>query len=766
MSFTLRIPLFVLLTVPGIAAPMKSAPSEPAYLDPSQPVDVRARDLVARLTLEEKASLMENTSPGVPRLGIPRYNWWNEALHGVARAGYATVFPQAIGLAATWDDGLLHQVADAIGTEARAKHHEAVRNGKFLQYYGLTFWSPNINIFRDPRWGRGQETYGEDPFLTSRMGVAFVRGLQGDDPTYLKAAACAKHFAVHSGPERIRREMDNRPDAIDFHDTYLPAFEALVREAHVAGVMTAYNSVYGHPCTVNPILYDLLKEWGFHGYVVSDCGAVYDLFHGYKVADDAAEAEAMAVKLGLCVTCGHEAPALADAVKRGLIDEKTIDDRLSRLMQILFRLGMFDPQGKVPYAAIPFSENESPAHTELALDAARKSIVLLKNDGILPLKVGAEGPGRIRRVAVIGPNADSVPALLGNYNGIPRKPVTILDGLRTAFGTGVEIEAVKGCGLIEASPGAKENDETSVSEPSQGFDAAVAAAKRADLVIYVGGLSAEVEGEAANDGFVDFDGRDRTRIELPPPQEKLLEALHATGRPVVFVLMGGSCISVPWAQDHVSAIVEAWYPGEQGGTAVADVLTGKVNPGGRLPITFYRSTADLPDYADYNMANRTYRYFKGTPLYPFGFGLSYTTFAYGAAAVGPTGLSRRSEAKTEGRAPPSGGASADLQVSVEVTNTGKAAGDEVVQVYAQAPAASHPRDKESLCGFRRVHLAAGETRTVAIDVTATALRRWDEHAGAYAVPAGRWTFLVGASSADIRQSVAREIPAGFLEANP
>lgn len=681
---------------------------------------------VRQLTLEEKASLLGVFSPAIPRLGIAEYVWWNECLHGVARAGNATVFPQAIGLAAMWDDGLLKQIGGTIGTEARAKYQQALREGRHEIYNGLTFWSPNINIARDPRWGRAQETYGEDPFLTSRLGVAFVEGLQGDDPAHLKVAACAKHFAVHSGPERLRRSIDPAPSDEDLYDTYLPAFEALVKEAHVAAVMTSYNALHGKPCTVSPLLHQLLETWRFDGYVVSDCGAVQDLHGGYGVARDAAEAMALALEAGLDLDCGREASAAADAVRRGLIDERLLDRHVARLLEIRRRLGMFDPKND-PYAEIPFSANGAPENSAQSLEAARKSIVLLKNDGVLPLD-----SSRLKKIAVIGPNADSVPALLGNYAGVPREPVTLLDGLLTAIGGTVDIDYARGCAYVDPPSTGPIPPAAVVPTGENSFEHAVELARAADVVIFAGGLSAELEGEAANNGFTDFDGRDRTRIELPPPQERMLEALQATGRPVVYINLSGSAIAFPWAAEHVNAIIQAWYPGENGGRAVADVVLGHYNPAGRLPVTFYRSTADLPDFADYSMANRTYRYFQGTPLYPFGFGLSYTRFRYDHLKV------------DRGAAP--GG----LRVTLDVSNVGDRAGDEVVQLYALAPASSAPREQESLCGFRRIGLEKGETARVVIEVGPAALRRWDRASHAYAVPAGQWTILAAASSADVR----------------
>ena len=824
------------------------------YLDPAQPLEKRVQDLVSRMTLDEKAAAMMNTTPGVPRLGIPKYDWWNEALHGVARAGEATVFPQAIGLAAMWDVPFMRQVAGVIGTEARAKFNGFAGTAQAgMRYRGLTFWSPNINIFRDPRWGRGQETYGEDPFLTARTGVAFVRGLQGDDPRYLQAAACAKHYAVHSGPEPARHNFDAAPSAADFHETYLPAFEALVREGKVEAVMTAYNAVYGKPAAVNPQLYLLLAQWGFNGHITSDCGAIADLSRTYKLAADDAEAEAMSIRAGLNVRCGDDTPQLAQAVRRGLISEAEVDYRLGALLRTQFRLGFYDPPGSVPFDHIAPAENNSPAHAALALEAARKSLVLLKNDGLLPL-----APEKLHRVAVIGPSADSVPVLLGNYNGRPTAPVTVLAGLRAALGPGVTVDYVHGCDYATLPPGVRpiprgslryeeytglmgsyfanpnlegkpvaarrdrpvsfdfakdrlppgvpakdisvrwegeimttlpgeyelvvkalggirltlngenvidawtpgektlsvrrplhENSAVPIKLeyfqadgpaklslewdlPQANFTAqeAMATARAADAIIYVGGISAQLEGEEMVVDYDGFKGGDRTRIELPAVQENFLRALAATGKPLVFVNLSGSAIAMPWADAHVNAILQAWYPGQAAGTAVADVLLGKYNPAGRLPVTFYRATADLPAFEDYGMAGRTYRYFSGTPLYPFGHGLSYTKFKYGKLQVTHLG-------------------DAGLQVSVDVTNTGKRDGEEVVQIYATPPAA---REREALCGFARVALAKGETKTVTINVPARELRRWSTEKKDFAVPRGTWRIAAGASSADLRET--------------
>ncbi len=854
MRCFLRIAFSVAATV-SVAAAWAGEMPRPPYLDPAQAIEVRVRDLVSRMTLDEKAAEMMNTTPGVPRLGIPKYDWWNEALHGVARSGDATVFPQAIGMAATWDEPLLHEIASVIGVEARAKFNGAGRHAG-ERYYGLTFWSPNINIFRDPRWGRGQETYGEDPVLTSRLGVAFVRGIQGDDPRYLQAAACAKHFAVHSGPEPLRHIFDATPPEADLHETYLPAFEALVREGHVEAVMTAYNQLYGKPCAVSPLLYGLLDQWGFNGHVTSDCGAIADLSRTYHVAKDDAEAEAMSIKAGLCVRCGDNPPALADAVRRGLITEAEVDRQLGKLLRTMFRLGFFDPAQQVPYLKITPAENNTPAHAAVALRAADEAMVLLKNDGTLPL-----APSTLHRVAVIGPNADSEPALLGNYNGHPSAPVTVLAGVKAALGPGVVVDYVQGCDYAEVPAGlrliprtglrAAENtgllgdyfanpdlagkpvaqrrdrpinlDAAHASLPAgvpatgmsvrwrgellttlpgnyrlvvkgrggfrlklagktiidawtpeektrdvirplagsaalpitleyfqaagpakislswevpnvdAGEGTAVAAAKQADAVIYVGGISAQLEGEEMKVDYDGFNGGDRTAIELPRVQRKLVAALKATGKPLVCVLMSGSALAVPEMDAEANAIVEAWYPGQAGGTAVADVLFGKVNPAGRLPVTFYRATSDLPPFGEYRMDNRTYRYFRGTPLYPFGHGLSYTKFEYSRPRVYPMTVENPV-----------------LLVSVDVTNSGGRDGDEVVQVYLTPPAA---REREALGAFARVHLARGATQTVKLTVPSTALRRWNDGKHEYFIPTGDWTVRIGASSSDIRQTV-------------
>ncbi len=667
-----------------------NAPEGAIYPDPTQPIAARVADLISRMTLPEKVSQMLHGAPAIERLGVPAYNWWNECLHGVGRAGIATVFPQAIGMAATWDTDLLHRVAVAISDEARAKHHAALgEDGSSEQYYGLTFWTPNINIFRDPRWGRGQETYGEDPYLTARMGVTFIKGLQGDDPKYLKVAATAKHFAVHSGPENERHHFDARVNKRDLWGTYLPAFEACVREAKVAAVMGAYNRTNGEPCCASPTLLQkiLREQWefggsdGVDGHVVSDCWAIRDIWAYHRVVQTPAEAAALAVKNGCDLNCGETYAKLLIALEQGLIDEATIDRALTRLFTLRFKLGMFDPPEMVPYAQIPFEVNDCEAHRALALQTARESIVLLKNaDGFLPLDKAA-----IKKIAVIGPNADDALVLLGNYFGWPSRSVTPLQGIRNKVGADVEVLYAPGCDIRD--------------HETTGFAEAVAIAQQADVVIAVMGLSQLVEGEEGQQEGVK-DGRrstgDRDDIALPEVQEALLRMVAATGKPLVLVLLNGSAVAVNWAEEHAAAIVEAWYPGEEGGTAIADVLFGDYNPAGRLPVTFYKSVDDLPPFRDYAMQGRTYRYFAGEVLYPFGYGLSYTTFAY-------SDLTLSADKIKSGES---------LTVSVTVTNTGERAGDEVVQLYLRDVEASVPVPLRQLQGFTRIHLEPGARQTV------------------------------------------------------
>ena len=694
-----------------------------SYKNPELNFEQRAADLVSRMTLEEKVSQMQNVAPAIPRLGIPAYDWWNEGLHGVARAGQATVFPQAIGLAATFDTALMHQVATAISDEARAKYNDFQRQGMHARYEGLTFWSPNINIFRDPRWGRGQETYGEDPFLTSRMGVAFVQGMQGDDPKYRKLDATAKHYAVHSGPESERHRFDVHPSERDLHETYLPAFQALVQEGKVDAVMGAYNRVDGASASANPrLLQDILrKQWGFDGYTVSDCDAVEDIYKQHKIVPTAEQAAALAVKSGMDLNCGNTYAALTQAVHDGLLAESDIDHALTQLMTARFRLGMFDPPQLVPWSRLPYSVNQSPQHDALARRAADESIVLLKNNGVLPLSPD------VHRIAVIGPTADDVAPLLGNYHGTPKSPVTILQGIRAAA-PHAEVVYAHGADLVEGIKGGTQH-------PAEAREEALRAAKNADIVIFVGGLTADLEGEEMDVDYPGFAGGDRTDLRLPASQEQLLEALQATGKPVVLVLTTGSALAVDWAQQHVPAILLAWYPGQRGGTAVADALFGRTNPAGRLPITFYKAEEKLPPFDDYRMEGRTYRYFKGEPLYPFGFGLSYTRFAYSDLQLD------RNQAAAGDR----------IKVTLKVKNAGERAGDEVVQLYLQPLHEPHARVNRELRGFRRVHLQPGGEQSVSFDISpAVDLKYYDDAQHAYAVDPGSYRVQIGASSADIR----------------
>jgi len=705
--------------------PIVSGPE--LYKDPGQPFEVREADLIRRMSPAEKVSQLRNDAAAVPRLGIPAYNYWNECLHGIGRAGIATVFPQAIGLAAMWDAPFHQDVADAISTEARAKYNSALQSGRVRQYYGLTFWTPNINLFRDPRWGRGHETYGEDPFLTGRLGVAFIKGLQGDNPKYLKTVACAKHYAVHSGPEPSRHTFNATPSDRDLYECYLPQFEAAVREGGVMSVMGAYNRVYGEPaCSSTFLLTDLLrKTWGFKGHVVSDCGAIRDIYAHHRVVSSPEEAAARAVLAGCDLACDGTYSALVKALQKGLITEPQIDTALTRVIDARFRLGMFDPPEQVPFSSVPIATNDCPRHQALALRAAEETMVLLKNSGLLPIDLR-----KTKHIAVIGPNADDTGMMFGNYNGSASHPVNILQGIRDAAAM-AKAEVVYERGVGHAL---RHGQKGSPADPA--FTNAVAVARKADVVIFVGGIGPHLEGEEGEGGggWEGFAGGDRTCIELPSCQSALLKALQATGRPVVFVNCSGSAIGMPWEAEHLPAILQAWYPGQAGGIAVANVLFGKTNPGGRLPITFYRSTADLPAFTDYSMTNRTYRYFTGKPLFAFGHGLSYTTFKYGLPA-----LSRKAA-----------NSAATVLLSIPVTNIGKRDGDEVVQVYYRPVKAPQSRIKQALCGFRRVTLAKGTTQKIVIPVPLHEFRRWDMDKKRYVIDPGDYELRIGAASDDIR----------------
>ena len=832
------------------------SPQTCAYLDPSLAADVRAKDLVDRMTLDEMVSQTMDNAAAIPRLGVPAYGWWNEALHGVARNGESTVFPQAIGMAATWDAPLIGRIGDVISTEGRAKYNDAVAHNIHERYSGLTFWSPNVNIFRDPRWGRGQETYGEDPFLTARMGVAFIRGLQGDDAHYLKLVATPKHFAVHSGPEPLRHEFNVDVSPHDLEDTYLPAFRAAITEGKADSIMCAYNAIDGKPaCASDLLLKDTLRQaWHFNGYVVSDCDAVADINRGHHFAPDNTQASADALKVGTDLDCGGAYAALTDAVQKKLLTEAELKVTLVRLFTARMRLGMFDPPDRVPFSSITIADNDTPAHRALSLQAAREAIVLLSNKhGMLPLR----NPGRI---AVVGPTAELVQAVEGNYTGTAIAPELPLAGLRRQFGA-ANVSYSAGSVLAEGAPTALPSSvlrpsaaseesglrgeyfgNTSFSgtpaavrvDPVLNFDwdhvppapglprlgvsirwtgvltapgpghyifsfsrnrpaappsdapahtlrvflddklvydiddhqpsfavdfadtqphtfrveyirvafdrnvslqwippaqplleAAVASVKRADLVVAFVGLSPDLEGEEMNVHVAGFDGGDRTDIGLPAVQENLLEAVKATGKPLVVVLTSGSAIAANWAQQNADAVLEAWYSGEAGGTAIAETLAGINNPAGRLPVTFYRDTKDLPALTDYSMSNRTYRYFKGPVLYPFGYGLSYTRFAYRDARLSSASIA----------------AGAPVSVSAEVRNTGSVAGDEVVELYVAAPGdagVEHP----SLAGFARVALASGESRRVSVPVDPRSLGRVDQQ-GVRRIVAGEYTLYMG-----------------------
>ncbi len=710
----------------ALAAAVPAAAQVPAdtsrpWLDMRQPVERRAAELVARMTLAEKVSQMMNEAAAIDRLGVPSYNWWGEALHGVARAGLATSFPQAIGLAAMWDDSLLFEIATATSTEARAKFADWQRQGNHGIYRGLTFWSPNVNLFRDPRWGRGQETYGEDPFLTGRLAVAFVRGMQGDDPRYFRTIATLKHYAVHSGPESTRHTIDVTPSRRDFHESYLPHFAAGITEGHAYSVMCAYNRVYGSPACASELLLDtmLRRTWGFRGYVVSDCDAIDDIWQRHRVAPNAAAASAMAVKAGDDLDCGDSYGALTTAVQQGLLPEALIDTAVTRLMIARFRLGLFDAPDSVPYTRIPYSVVDQPAYRALALRAAHESIVLLKNQGnMLPLSRS------LRTIAVIGPNADDARLLLGNYNGAPSDTVTPLRGIRAAVPGTTRVLYARGSDVVD----------TSRTRGDSLLAAALDTAKQADAVVLCLGLSPRVEGEEMDVRLDGFSGGDRTRIDLPDGQQRLLERVVALRKPTVLVLLSGSAVAVPWAQQHVPAILEAWYGGQAAGTALADVLFGTVNPGGRLPVTFYQGVGQLPAFDNYDMAGRTYRFMRARPLYPFGFGLSYTTFRYANLRAFPTAPA----------------ANDTITVQFDVTNTGRVAGDEVAQLYVRHTDTQQAWPNKDLRGFRRLTLQPGETRTVTLRLPIASLAYWDEASHGWIVPTEAIELQAGASSADIR----------------
>jgi beta-glucosidase len=691
--------LFLSIFICGVS-PFLSAQQvyEFPYQNPTLSVEMRVNDLVSRMTVDEKIGQMMNTAPAVDHLGIPAYDWWNECLHGVARAGLATVFPQAIALGATWDEDLIFRVSTAISDEARAKYHEFIRNGSRKRYEGLTFWTPNINIFRDPRWGRGQETYGEDPFLTGRLGVQFVKGLQGDDPKYFKTIATLKHFAVHSGPESERHSFDAVTDERDFRETYLPQFEMGIKEGKAYSVMCAYNRLNGEACcgSSNLLTGILRTEWGFDGYVVSDCGAIADIYAGHKVVNTPAEAAAVAVVSGTDLECSNVYRNLKESLSKKLLTVQDLDIALKRLFTARFRLGMFDPPEMVAYSKIPYSVVDCDKNKALAKETALKSIVLLKNkNNILPLKK------TIGKVVVVGPNSDQSFVQLGNYNGTPSDPVTPFRGIKEKLEGISEVSYAQGCNWVAGMPGQKSDAELKAE--------ALVAAENADVIIMCMGITPRLEGEEMRVNLEGFTGGDRIRIDLPDVQQQLIKDIYALGKPVILVLLNGSALAINWENDNIPAIIETWYGGQAAGSALADVIFGDYNPGGRLPVTFYKSVSDLPDFKDYKMDNRTYRYFKGEALYPFGFGLSYTTFRYSKLKVAKTYTSGDT-----------------VMVSVNVKNTGKIAGDEVVQLYLSDLSATVPVPIKALKGFKRVNLNPGQTKTVTFKMDPEAFSVIDE----------------------------------------
>lgn len=690
------------------------------YMDKNLSPEQRAEDLVGRLTLKEKASLMDFNSQAIPRLGISAYNWWNEALHGVARNGYATMYPMPIGMAASFDPQLIEEVFTSVSDEARVKYRLArtVETRESLQYAGLTFWTPNINIFRDPRWGRGMETYGEDPYLTGVLGSAVVRGLQGDTSDgHLKAQACAKHFAVHSGPESSRHTFDANVSERDLWETYLAAFKDLVTKAQVQEVMFAYNRFEGYPCGASKrLLQDILRnEWGYKGLIVSDCWAVSD-FVGEKYHNwvkTPVEAIAASTLAGLDVECGNLTNLLPEAVEKGLLKESDLDEHVKRLLAVRFALGEMDFES--PWDSIPESVLLSEEHKAQSLDIARKSMVLLKNDGILPLAKDA-------KVALIGPNAADSVMMWGNYEGTPVRTVTLYDAMKERV---PDLKYVKGC------PHAAELEETPTD-----IDAVVASLEGYETVIFAGGITPRLEGEQMDDvNIPGFLGGDRTSIELPAIQKKLVAALVAAGKKVIFVNFSGSTIAFKDEDKLCSAILQAWYPGQEGGYAVADVLYGDFNPSGKLPLTFYADDSQVKDFNDYDMEGRTYRYFRGTPLYPFGYGLSYTKFKYG-----------RPKFKTLD--------DGTKAVVVKVKNRGRRDGDEIVQLYI-----SRPDDAEgpvkALRGMKRVSLKARKAAKVVIPIEEDTFNWWDAEAGRVVPRSGEYVLHVGGSSADSAQKTVK-----------
>jgi len=707
ISFALAISIFV------ISSTYAQKKFEYPFRDPSLALDKRVNDLVSRLTLEEKVAQMLNVTPAIERLGIPPYDWWNECLHGVARTSFKTTsYPQAIGMAATFDVDAMKTMGDYTAEEGRAINNESNRNNNHKRYLGLTYWTPNINIFRDPRWGRGQETYGEDPFLTARLANAFVTGLQGSDPKYLKAAGCAKHYAIHSGPEPSRHVFNVNVSDHDLWDTYLPAFHELVVNAKVAGVMCAYNAYAGQPgCGSDRLMITILRdEWRFTGYVTSDCGAIDDFWQRHKTDSTAEDAATDAVLHGTDVECGNVTyKTLVNAVHDGKLREKDLDVSVKRLFTIRFRLGMFDPIDMVKYAQIPITVLESQPHKEHALKMARESIVLLRNiEHTLPLSK------KIKKIAVLGPNADNANTQLGNYNGQPSVVITVLQGIKNKLGNGTDIFYSRATNFVDTT------------HPD--FSRLIDSVKDADVVIYVGGISPRLEGEEMRVNQQGFSGGDRTTIALPYVQTDFLKALKATGKPVIFIIMTGSAVAIPWENQNIPAIINAWYGGQAAGQAVADVLFGDYNPSGKLPVTFYKSDNDLPSFEDYSMTNRTYRYFKGEALYPFGFGLSYASFKFSNLKLSKATVEKN----------------ISVRATVTVTNTGKYKGDDVVQLYVRHDGIPGV-PLSALKNFKRITLDAGASQTVSFDITPQALMIINSKGNAEFTP-GKVKIIIGDSS--------------------
>lgn len=680
----------------------------------------RARDLVAQMTLEEKALQMMHGAAEIKRLGIKSYNWWNEALHGVARAGVATVFPQAIALAASFDEDMLEEVADAISTEARAKFNMQQKYDDTDIYKGLTFWSPNVNIFRDPRWGRGHETFGEDPYLTSRMGVRFIQGLQGHDENYMKAAACAKHFAVHSGPEDLRHRFNAVVSKQDLYETYLPAFKACVQEGKVEAVMGAYNRTNGEPCCGSPtLLQDILrKEWGFEGHVVSDCWAVRDFHEGHMVTSSALESVAMAVENGCDLNCGNLFGYVKEAVEKGMLSEERVDEALVNLFTTRMKLGVFDEKGSTPFDEIPYTAVDSKEMRALNLKVAEKCVVLLKNEEhMLPLD-----KTKIRTIGVIGPNADNRKALVGNYEGTASRYYTILEGIQDYVGEDVRVLASEGCHLYKGG----------ISGLSKGRDRSSevkGVCEASDVVIMCLGLDASLEGEEGDTGN-EYGSGDKPNLNLPGRQQEILELAYESGKPVVLVLLSGSAMDLSWAGEHIPAILQGWYPGAQGGRAIAEILFGEKNPEGKLPVTFYASTEELPEFTDYSMKGRTYRYMQKEALYPFGYGLSYSSYEFSDI---------KSSTDTVGKD--------GVDITAVMKNTGSMAGAETMQVYVKVCREGTPNAQ--LKGLRKVELMPGEEKTVKIHLPAEAFGLYDEE-GKLKICKGEVLVYVGGQAPDTR----------------